>query len=534
MRKKRKVLIVDDEFRIGMLVNKLIRWDEYNLECAAILDNGESALKMIEERRDIDIVVADIRMPKINGLDLVRISQEMGLDIKFIVISGYKEFEYAHTALRYGVDHYLLKPINAEELNTVMKDICISLDAKEKDFQEKKELQKAVAMSETIIRSNFLNHIIEQDTGQSFGVDIPLHGDFYRGIDIKLDYTDYKIFNKKQDRQTVEHISSMVEDMLRPICEDVLICEKENLHIYCLFNYNVRGGKDITAGLNRILSEIKDYLIGFEQYEATIGIGDEKKEFADIRFSIQESHRAVQNRIGLGTGRLIYAKKIAGTVCLPNPVEEYKDMLLASLERFSREEWEQVINRIYSGFFMGDGLDYSQCFEVARAIVEEFFRHIDMSADAAGEGGGDAGLLRCQCEHCYTLSIMKRFLKEELGSRLELAGEAVRSESARPVRQAKQYIGEHYGEKIVLEDIAAVVDLNPVYFSVLFKKETGMNFSTYLVKFRMDKAKEMLSGTNETIAAIGDKVGYKDSRYFSQTFAKIVGVKPALYRKLHS
>ena len=76
--------------------------------------------------------------------------------------------------------------------------------------------------------------------------------------------------------------------------------------------------------------------------------------------------------------------------------------------------------------------------------------------------------------------------------------------------------------------------MNPVYFSVLFKKETGINVSAYLLNIRIEKAKEFLCNTNETIAAIGDRVGYKDSRYFSQIFTKQVGVKPALYRKLHS
>ena len=93
---------------------------------------------------------------------------------------------------------------------------------------------------------------------------------------------------------------------------------------------------------------------------------------------------------------------------------------------------------------------------------------------------------------------------------------------------------EHYSEKIVLEDLAALVDLNPVYFSVLFKKETDMNIGSYLKQIRMEKAKELLRTTNETIAAIGDSVGYRDSRHFSQSFTKYVGVKPALYRRLHS
>lgn len=108
------------------------------------------------------------------------------------------------------------------------------------------------------------------------------------------------------------------------------------------------------------------------------------------------------------------------------------------------------------------------------------------------------------------------------------------AESARPIRQALQYIEDHYAEKLTLEELADIVELNAVYFSVLFKKETGINFSSYLVNVRMEKAKEILCSTNETIAAVAESVGYKDSRYFSQVFTKTVGIKPALYRKLHS
>lgn len=138
------------------------------------------------------------------------------------------------------------------------------------------------------------------------------------------------------------------------------------------------------------------------------------------------------------------------------------------------------------------------------------------------------------CQHCYTISALKKVLKNNLGKFVEESKEAAEAESVKPIRQAQKYMEEHYNEKIVLEDLAEIVGLNPVYFSVLFKKETGINVSAYLLNVRMEKAKEFLCNTNETIAAIGDRVGYKDSRYFSQTFAKQVGVKPALYRKLHS
>jgi two-component system response regulator YesN len=111
--------------------------------------------------------------------------------------------------------------------------------------------------------------------------------------------------------------------------------------------------------------------------------------------------------------------------------------------------------------------------------------------------------------------------------------EEVEKRSSKPVRQAQSYIENNYREKILLEDVACIVGLNPIYFSTLFKKETGTNFSQYLVNIRLEKAKELLTSTNQTIGAIAEEVGYKDIKYFSQLFSKNVGIKPAVYRKLH-
>ena len=360
---------------------------------------------------------------------------------------------------------------------------------------------------------------------------MPLEGEIYRGIDIKLDYVDYRKSDKKQDRITVEKVIEIVEKILNPAAEEVLICEKENLHIYCLFNYDDSRAKEIRGKINDILSEIQEYLLGFEQYEVTIGVGTERKDFAGISYSIKESKRAVLNRIKLGTGRLIYVENVFPENKTKNPVARYKESFLASIESYGRENLELCINQIYSGFIMRDDIDFSVCYSAAEELIEIFFESMDVQPEEFRQMVKNT---KNSCQHCGSVLKLKKLLKTELGNYLDIAREAVETESAKPVRQAKQYIEEHFGEKIVLEDIAAVVELNPVYFSVLFKKETEMNFSAYLLNVRMEKAKEMLCTTNETIAAIGESVGYRDSRYFSQTFTKTVGVKPALYRKLHS
>lgn len=531
-KKKWHVLIVDDEFRIGTLINKLIHWDEFNLECVDVVDNGEKAFEIIQSDRCPDIVLTDIRMPKISGLDLIRMTREHHRDVKFIVISGYKEFEYAQQALQYGVEDYLLKPINEEELNHVMRKISEKLSVQWESAIEQKAFKETVSESRYIIKRDFLKNIIETEEPEEVDDRVEFQGEIYRGIDIKLDYVDYNRKDKKQDKLTISRVEEIVEGILKTEAEEVLICEKENLNIYCLFNYDFNNSKAIKNSINNILAEIKDYLMGFEQYEVTIGVGTERKEFAEIRFSIKEAHRAVGNRIKQGVGRTIYADTIPRKLGREEILsEEQKEWIRTGIEGYSMEKLEYCINQIYSAYMTLDKLDFSECYDIAEEIVNYFFDHVEIQQE---EIVRLKKKILSNCEHCYTISGLKKCLKSCLGGVMEESREAAEAESVKPIRQARKYMEEHYSEKIVLEDLAEIVGLNPVYFSVLFKKETGINVSAYLLNVRMEKAKELLCNTNETIAAIGDRVGYKDSRYFSQTFTKQVGIKPVLYRKLHS
>ena len=333
--KKWHVLIVDDEFRIGTLIKKLIHWDELNLDCMAVVDNGGTAFEIIQSESCPNVVITDIRMPKIDGLELIIMTKELQKDMKFIVISGYKEFEYAHQALKYGVEDYLLKPVSEDELNHVLKKISEELSASWQSEQEQRAFKETVSESRHIIKRDFLKNIIETEEPEVVDDRVEFQGEIYRGIDIKLDYVDYNKKDKKQDKLTISRIEEIVERILKTETEEVLICEKENLHIYCLFNYDFSKSRAIKDSVNDIMMEIKDYLLGFEQYEVTIGIGTERKEFAEIRFSIKEAHRAVGNRIKQGTGRIIYAETIQHDGRTEEGVltEEWKEQIRTSIEK---------------------------------------------------------------------------------------------------------------------------------------------------------------------------------------------------------
>jgi two-component system response regulator YesN len=117
---------------------------------------------------------------------------------------------------------------------------------------------------------------------------------------------------------------------------------------------------------------------------------------------------------------------------------------------------------------------------------------------------------------------------------LEYLNESIKLQDNKPIRLAKQYIQEHYSEQIKLEDVANKVYLSPSYFSNIFKKETGQNFTDFLVDYRMQEAKELLRNADLSVNEIADRVGYVEQRYFSKLFKKVVGIKPTEYRKLYS
>ncbi len=530
--KKRSVLIVDDEFHIGILIRKLVHWEELGMECMDVLNNGEAALRMIREQNP-DIVITDVRMPKVNGLDLIKAARDAGMRTCFIIISGYKEFEYAHKALAYGVEDYILKPVSEQELNDTLGKIRTKLDEHEQQTVMQERLQKTVVESKKIIRRDFLKNIIDQADEASLTEDmaVSMSGEVYRGIDIKLDYLDYTRVDAKQDKLTVERVREMVETILRTELDEVLICEKEALHIYCLFNYGREKSKAVRNFISEILLKTKEYLMGFDQYEVTIGIGTEKTEFSAIRFSILEAYRAVCNRMHLGSGRLIYYDTLSAAENddLKNRLEDAKETIYSSIDTYSRDALAACISSLFDDQSAGPDVDAAEYYAAAERLTELFFNYLGQD-----EMAEQKRLLQIRCQHCRKLPQLSRLLKQSLGDCLDMLRVIAETKSTKPIRQAKQYVEEHYREKILLEDIAAVVDLNPVYFSALFKKETDMNFSTYLINVRMEKAKKMLTSTNETIAAIGDAVGYGDQKYFSQLFKKVVGVKPAIYRRLHS
>ena len=533
---KLKVLIADDEFRIGILIKTLIKWDELNLECLDIVNNGEEALKVICEKKP-DIVITDIQMPRINGLELIARVSEKQIDVKFLIISGYKDFDYAHKAIQYGVKSYLLKPIDEIELNNTLRKVCEEFSLENMQKEKEEIYEKEISASKNIIKTNILKDLIERKKYSSREIEshfnISLAAPLFRVINIKLDYWDFKNIDKRQDKITVDKVISIVEKIFSDNISEDLVYADNFLHIFCLLNYSTEKTEYIKDLINQVLIEIEKHLLGFEMYQVTIGIGPEISDFSDILSSVKYAGKAVDSRIKRGTGRLIYSDNLSykESLSVSDRLGDLETEYINRIRSYSCPEFEKTVDNIFEKVTLEDRVDFSWYYEMAEYLTDLFFTNIeDKNEDSVKVKEYLADVI----QHCSSINKMKKLLKEHLTEYLERTYKRLEMKSTKPVREAKNYVDSHFSEKITLESISDIVELNPVYFSVLFKKETGMNFSSYLVDIRTEKAKEMLKNSNETIEAIAEKVGYRDVRYFSRLFTKTVGIKPAVFRKLYS
>ena len=528
----RKVVIVDDEYRIAELVKASVLWDELGLEFSGICTDGEMAWKAIQKECP-DIVITDVRMPVMTGLELIRNAYEAGLPVRFIVLSGFQEFEYARKAMEYGVEHYLVKPVDEDQLNDALSRIVGHLDDQEVRSREEKSLKEKAEIGEKLIRQNFLQNIIDQKADDSEHP-LDLRGYYYWVFDIKLDNMDIRQYDHAQERVTMDRLQHMVGEILQDSVDELLTAEKEYMHLYCLCcTKRDMEREELGKIAANLLSAIKEYLQGLNLYTVTIGIGSPRNTVDEMRFSVLESHVAACNRIVCGTGKLIWSDSVYQG---KSPVWEarYRGICLEILRDVDAMNSEQIFRRVQEAFSLGEDegrVNMMEYYKAAADLTDSVFSRVGKEEKWLHDRHH---AVKNGIHHCYRVAQLINLLSNGYSEAMEVALKTQEYRTTRPIRLAQQYVREHYAEKIMLEDVAEAVNLSPVYFSTLFKKETDQNFSTYLSEFRMEKAKELLSGTDETISSIAEQVGYAEQKYFSQQFKKIVGVKPNIYRKLHS
>lgn len=518
-----KVLIVDDERKIIQLIEHLVDWGELSMEVVGKAENGIEALDLAK-RFLPDIIITDIRMPGLDGLELISAVKEVLPNTEIIIISGYRHFEYAQTALKFGVSDYLLKPIKRDELNKTLEKIAKKSGHRKTDEWQK--IRDSSSLRQIFIRDIIHGYRIENARDYHIRFDcevwsvviVKFDGDVL-GVKSNADF----ILEKGQ-HDFKEILSDMVGEMEMYV---------EDSRIFAILGYALAEKESIYKGLRRFLEWMTPREHILEGLRTTIAFGTGVFSVLELGKSLHNAKLWIEERIVQGTNT-VYVGEWDAENAFPESTlfTKYQREIEKVLESLDVDEVSEVLVSLKRSMLEEERISGHNVLQMCKQVFNQVLlfagkNRVYLREDAMEEF--NQKLDRCGA----VLDVLSCMIREVAQVYMSLAERKI-AEDHRPIRMAKMYIQENFNKSITLEEVSEVVGFAPTYLSNLFKKETGSTFLEYVQFKRMEVAKHLLRTTNLSVAVIGEKVGYGDVRYFTRTFMKNSGLKPNEYRKLYA
>lgn len=534
-----KVFLVEDEYIVREGIKNNIDWEKNGYDFCGEASDGELAFPMISEKRP-DIVITDIRMPFMDGIELSRMIKEEYPEIKIIILSGHEEFEYAKAAIQIGVEEYLLKPINGDELLQVVNRVAQKIKEEnesretlqEGEGDENFEYAKRQLLSSLIDDNASLSDAMEQ--GKK--IHLNLMAQCYNIMMLKLQRK-----NKEQGfSQRILELYKTMEDTLKEQDGQSIMFDRAPEGKVILFmgsgEEEIRRNMDVFAGQFReILPEYEDVT-----YFGSVGVPvmrlrelGESYEAASHGFSyrfLTEPNQIVDNHTVFDQTR--NEKKFScsiGSVDIQNLDKQKIEIFLKGGEmdeiHFFVEEYMKNT---------GDAGKNSMIFR-QYIVMDMFFAasHFLTQITDGREQLGEPFESPEQMQKIVSdLEATVVYIKELFTKVMQVRDAQTTEHNSDVVENAKKYISENYhDEELTLNTVAHEVNVSPNHLSAMFSQKTGQTFVKYLTDVRMHRAKELLKCTSKRSNEICEEVGYRDPHYFSHLFKKNVGCSPIQYRE---
>ena len=509
-----KVIFLDDELITLHMLESAINWQKYDIFPSGTATDGEEGIALFQQIQP-DIIIADIRMPKMNGIEFARAIRQTKKPVKIVLLSAYAEFEYAQSALAYQISDYLLKPLDEDKLEAVIarivqeleRDTAVSstiqnyrLERAEKylqrllvEYRENTEL-----MTSTFAPADLIETIAQANTLLYFVRVAEPHE-----LQIQMDFEGIRLFLK--DRFGL-HIPVVY---ISPV-ELVALCAEENLRW-----------------------QLADVVIGLRLRSQPVKVGISR---ISEPLELLEAYRQAENALDAG----FYSGQ---TVQFFRDEQAFLDQIAIKLADFEQPIIELVeqgrssvlVERLQ--FHLFDLFSQHVKTRLIEALIYDVFNWIKIAVakqypgyTLAERGAVDTNRLRA----CATTEALVDFITFYLRSIGDALSTALTDDPGYYiVKSAKDYAREHYTEaSLSLQDVADHVGLSKNHFSRVFHKTTGMKFWDYVTQLRIEKAKELLKQSNRSNYEICREIGYESEFYFSKIFKKVVGIAAQEFKRL--
>jgi len=528
-------VIADDEPIIVRSLSVALPWAELGFELAGSASNGEEALAVVKAVKP-DVLITDIRMPIMDGLQLLAETKRASPSTVVIMLSGFGEFAYAREAIRLAAFDYILKPIDHEELERTMKQVRLQLDAEAARMTEREYLHRSVQSLSELVRERLLGSMLE-------GTDKPYdrlywlsQWDFehpYRMLLVTLDDA-LRIRRWSANERKLWHFA-VTNILSESAGEDELITL-----------FPLRSGEWVMLvqhvepeGAHEIAARASDHVRSYAKLSCSIGISGVFEGIEALHDCYRSARRALASRFFGGRGSVHADESSKGSAAghdgqsrldgiLAGRLEGWENSLAEAMSVHDREAVRGMLRLIR------DELQQARAsrIDATASLLALTVGLSRRAADLFGDPLPDGSALIAHMSECTTLDEMTALLEEAIASLLGgMSDPFSREKDKRSIHKAVEYAEQHFARDIGIDEAAEHAGLSSSHFCVLFKKETGLTFLEYVTKRRIEMACSVLAHSDAKVHRVASMVGYQDPKYFAQVFKKLVGVTPTEYRQ---
>ncbi|WP_028544071.1 response regulator [Paenibacillus taiwanensis] len=520
------VMLVDDEMLDLEGMKQFIPWNELGMEVVAAVNNAFVACEMLEQH-PIDIIVSDVNMPNMSGLELARIAMEQKPQVRIIFVSGYQDFSYVKQALSLKAYSYVLKPMDDNELIAVLQKVKQDLD----DERKRRETEEAYQHMIPMAKNDLLIRLFEGDwdDAQHEGVQrlVSSYGlnNLNWPIRIAVLELDYLSWVQEENNLSLQAVS---RNFLYEVGE---ISRKHNMPHWCKLS---------SQRIVLLVHEHNRHFFMEDMYAAirekfpvtmTVGVGEPVDTLEQLQVSYRQAMEAVDGKMFIGKGNLIMYETVSRKPEMldAQTLDVRMDALLKAMTEYELVQIYDEIDKLF------DSVSKLRSKFTVHNLAMHIIWKLDQHLKAA-----DENIFEILGMELHNLDILLQFdtindIRSWLVRKTFEISEHIRqksnSKNNKLIREIMQTMKGSMHENITLKDIAHQFSFSPNYLGFLFKEETGKSFSEVLIQLRMERARELLREPSTKIYEIASQVGYRYLPYFSRQFKEAFGMTPMEYRK---
>ncbi len=533
-----QILVVDDEALVReSVVNSL---KSFGIDDILVAQDGFDALKLLNVSKP-DIVITDIRMPEMDGIEFLSKSREIHPDLIFILLSGYELFEYAHKAIQYGAFSYLLKPVSDEELKSVIENAIETISRKNKQREFNSLMRIGGTQGADFLKTRLISELVKGDFVNTEYSETKL-----KELHINFDKEFFQIFLVSIDYfKTLEGVSSKEYELSKFSINNITseILANNNISMYP-FDYETGMGFLLNISSDSVfndkmillplLGEILENVNLFLDFSVTIGVGMIVSSIFDLSNSYIHAQESVLQRLARGGNQVFFHDK--ATVSKDTTIKigfKTEESFKACFEKCDKLGAINIIKNLYEPFESVEIIDIGNLHKLNFQLILLIYKIVNALGLNSEELLGDEFVLYNSLNAQYSFKAIIKYFDELL--EICLASIILLNEKGnmKIMEITKEFIAKNYNKDITLKTISGNVHLSTAYFSKQFKLYFGENFSDYIINYRINNAKEFLKAGIYKATEVSKIVGFNDEKYFYKVFKRHTGFTPTEYKDIY-